>query len=63
MLSRNEGQTDSPLLQYVDLVRWVKLDRLYYDYFKEMFEKDGIDVTSKEYEPFGGNLTKGELPE
>ena len=63
LLSRNEGQTDSPLLQYVELVRWGKLDRLYYDYFKKMFEKDGIDVTSKEYEPFGGNLTKEELPE
>jgi len=63
LLSRNEGQTDSPLIQYVELVRWGKLDHIYYDYFMDMFKKDKIDISSKEYEPFGGNLTKEELPQ
>ena len=63
LLTREEGQTDSPLLQYVELVRWGKFDRIYIDYFKNMFAKDNIDITTPEYEPFGGNLSKEELPE
>ena len=63
LLTRNEGQTDSPLLQYVELVRWGKFDSLYIDYFKEMFAKDNIDITTPEYELFGGNLSKEELPQ
>ena len=63
LLTRDEGQTDSPLLQYVELVRWGKFDSLYIDYFKEMFAKDNIDVTTPEYEPFGGKLAKEDLPQ
>ena len=63
LLTREEGQTDSPLLQYVELVRWGLFDRIYIDYFKNMFAKDNIDITTPEYEPFGGNLSKEELPE
>ena len=63
LLTRDEGQTDSPLLQYVELVRWGKFDSLYIDYFKEMFAKDNIDITTPEYELFGGNLAKEDLPQ
>ena len=63
LLTRDEGQTDSPLLQYVELVRWGKFDSLYIDYFKEMFAKDNIDITTSEYELFGGNLAKEDLPQ
>ena len=63
LITRNEGQTDSPLVQYVELIRWGKLDAIYYDFFMDMFKKDNININTEEYERFGGNLTKEQLPQ
>ena len=62
LISREEGQGDSPLLQYVELVRWGKFDRHYIDYFREIFDKDNFSVDTPEYEKFGAGLSADELP-
>jgi len=62
-LDRYEGMGDSPLMNYVELVRWGKFDALYIDYFREMFKKDGFSVDSTAYINFGAGLSKEELPQ
>ena len=57
------GQGDSPLLNYVELVRWGKFDRLYIEYFREIFAKDNFTVDVPEYDKFGAGLTPDQLPQ
>lgn len=57
-----EGQTDSPILQYVELIRWGLLDRIYVDFFRQMFKEDGVDINTSEYEKFGVFKKKEDLP-
>jgi len=58
-----EGQEDSPLLQYVELVRWGVYDRIYIDFFREKFSSDGFSVDTPEYERFGAGKPKEWFPE
>ncbi len=58
-----EGQKDSPLLQYVELVRWGVYDRIYIDFFREKFSGDGFSVDTSEYERFGAGKPKEWFPE
>lgn len=62
-LDRYEGMGDSPLLNYVELVRWGKFDRLYIEYFREMFAKDNFSVDTPEYEKFGAGKPLEWFPE
>lgn len=62
LLDRPEGKGDSPLLQYVELVRWGLFDRIYIDFFRDMVKKDGLSIDTPEYKPFGAGLKKEELP-
>lgn len=63
LITREENQTDSPLLQYVELVRWGKFDRHYIEYFRDIFKKDNFTVDTNEYEKFGAGLTPEQLPQ
>jgi len=62
-IDRYEGMGDSPLLNYVELVRWGKFDRLYIEYFREMFAKDNFSVDTPEYEKFGAGKPLEWFPE
>jgi len=62
-IDRYEGMGDSPLLNYVELVRWGKFDRLYIEYFREMFTKDNFSVDTPEYEKFGAGKPLEWFPE
>ena len=62
-LDRYDGMGDSPLLNYVELVRWGKFDRLYIEYFREMFAKDNFSVDTPEYEKFGAGKPLEWFPE
>ena len=62
-IDRYDGMNDSPLLNYVELVRWGKFDRLYIEYFREMFAKDNFSVDTPEYEKFGAGKPLEWFPE
>ena len=62
-LDRYPGMGDSPLLNYVELVRWGKFDRLYIEYFREMFAKDNFSIDTPEYDKFGAGKPVEWFPE
>ena len=62
LLERYPGMSDSPLMQYVELVRWGLFDRIYIDFFRKMLKEDGLSIDTEEYTRFGAGKKKEELP-